>query len=593
MSDPTAPESPFAGQSKVSWAFRRFWRRRVRPTWRELQAPLVLLAAIAVVVFGTIGYSHSSREDFDGWEAFFKSFQLFGFAGGDVNSDDPLSLNFAKILGPLLVGYAAIRGLLVLSREQLRLLGFRIFRRNHVVVAGLGDVGFRLADVLNQRGARVIAIDRDLSAASVEGCRERGISVLAGDATDPDTLHAACVDRAAHLLVAPGADAATIDIVAAASGIAPGRAGRPLHILAHIEGRVLWRAMQARALSVGRSGGPKVELFNLYEAAGRLLLDEHAPFDAAHGRSGPRVLIVSDQPLGEILVVNVARLWRNARSRDRSRIQIDFAARDAEQACRGMTARYPALDRVADLEPWPLEIGAAELRSDRAAGASSVYVALGDEADGLATALMIAGARRSPPGVVLVTNDELLGAATVAEERATGAVEVFGILSRTLTPEFLDTGLTELLARSMHESYLRDQFALGKTPDDLPNLVPWDELPKDAKQANRDFATDIAAKLREVKRVAVPTALVDLDRDGARFEPDEIERLAELEHERWVRDKQAAGFAYGPERDDDARVHPSLRPYAELPEPEKDKDRTAIRDLPRMLADAGFAIERL
>ena len=83
-----------------------------------------------------------------------------------------------------MVGVAAIRGLLVLSREQLRLIGFRLFRRGHIVIVGLGDVGFRSRD-LNELGARVIAIDRDATKPSIEGCRERGISVLVGDATDP------------------------------------------------------------------------------------------------------------------------------------------------------------------------------------------------------------------------------------------------------------------------------------------------------------------------------------------------------------------------------------------------------------------------
>jgi hypothetical protein len=161
VSGQTARDPLFSDRATITWRVRRFWRGDLRPRWRELRGPLVLLAAIGVLILGTIGYSQSSEGDYNWWEAFFKSFQLFAFAGGDVSSNDPLSLNVARVLAPLLVGYAAIRGLVALSREQLRLLGFRLLRRNHVVVAGLGDVGFRLADVLNERGARVIAVDRD------------------------------------------------------------------------------------------------------------------------------------------------------------------------------------------------------------------------------------------------------------------------------------------------------------------------------------------------------------------------------------------------------------------------------------------------
>ena len=125
------------------------------------------------------------EEGYDGWESLFKSFQLYGFAGGEFDSDDSRALNVARVLGPLIVGVAAIRGLLVLSREQLRLIGFRLFRHGHIVIVGLGDVGFTLAAEPQRAGRRVIAIDRDAAKPSIAGCKERGISVLVGDATDP------------------------------------------------------------------------------------------------------------------------------------------------------------------------------------------------------------------------------------------------------------------------------------------------------------------------------------------------------------------------------------------------------------------------
>jgi hypothetical protein len=574
---------------------RRFWRTHARPVWRDVRGPLALAAAILAVVLGTIGFSQDDAYDYDWWEAFFKSFQLFGLAGGDVNSESPVTLNIARVLAPLLVGYAAIRGLVALSREQLRLLGFRLFRRNHAVVAGLGDVGFRLADVVNDLGGRVIGIDFDPANPAFEGARERGISALAGDATDPDTLRAACVDRAAYLIVAPGADSVTIDVLAATERITAGRTGAPLRVLAHVEGRSLWSAMRARYLSQERDRRLDLEFFNLYESAGRLILSDHPPFAAAgvEGRSAPRALVVSDQPIGEILVLNIARTWRSRRASSRDRIRIGFAGSDAETACEQMLARHAALDRYCDLEPWTVEPDSPAIRGDRrATEASSIYVALGDEAAGLASALLLARVGAAAGEVVLVTNDERLGAASVAAKGAsTGKVSVFGILSKTLTRAFLNSGLTESIAKAMHASYVRDQLGKGETRETLPNLVPWEELPEEARQANRDFAADIPLKLAAVGRVVVPRALVDPDQ-ATTFNEAEINQLAELEHERWVRDKTAAGWTHGPKRDDDARVHPDLVDWDELSEADKDKDRTAVRDLPRMLAEAGFAIER-
>lgn len=558
---------------------------------------MVLVAALAVVVLGTIGFTRPSGGGYAWWEAMFKSVQLFGFAGGDLDGSEPLSLNIARVLGPLMVGYAAVRGLLALSRDQLRLLGFRLFRRNHVVVAGLGDVGFRLAAELNELGARVIGIDLDPTGPSIEGCRERGISVVFGDATDPDVLHAACVDRAAHLVVAPGLDAVSIDVIAAAGVVTGARTGGPLRILAHIEDRVLWTAMQARALSHRRGAQTAVELFNLYEAAGRLLVSDHFPFRADEIDSGrtPQVLIVSDEPIGEILVVNVARIWRIVRPGARSRVRVDFAGPGSAAASERLIARYPALEDLCELEPWEVDLGSPALRDDdRVRDASATYVALGDEAAGAAAALLLAGASRHARDVVLVINDQRLGAAQLAagDERI-GRIATFGILSRTLTPDFLTGGLTEVMARAMHDSYVSDQLAKGETAETLPHLRPWAQLDEEIKDANRDFAASIPAKMAAVGRIVVPVGLAEIENGAGFFDADEVELLAVAEHERWAQQKLLSGWRYGPKRDDIAKLHPSLVPYKQLSESEKDKDRVAVRELPEMLAQAGFAIERV
>jgi hypothetical protein len=588
--------TPFEPESKLRWRLRRFWRRSVRPLWRDLRGPVVLALAVAVIVLGTIGLTQPNGGDLSWWEAMFKSIQLYGFAAGDVSSDAPLSLNVARILGPLIVGYAAVRGLLVLSREQVRLLGFRFLRRNHVIVAGLGDVGFRLAAALNDAGARVVAIERDLSNLSIEGCRERGIGVMVGDATDPDVLRAVRIDRAEHLVVAPGVDGVAIDVIASAARVVDGQRSEPLRVFAHIEDRALWQAMEAWTLTDSSDLDIRVQLFNLYEAAVRLLLDEHAPFtdEDAEGRRGPSVLVLGDESIAEILIVNIARLWRNARVFERARLELTLAGPDAVATCEELLARYPQLDWICRLAAWPIDLHSPTLHeSDYVNDAGAVYVAFRDEAEGLAAALQLARASLPADTITLTINDERLGAARLATD-GTGAtrIGVFGILSRTLIPDVLLDGLNETLAGSMHTSYRRNQLARGADPSS-PSLAPWSELDEDLRDSNRAFAYGIPDKMRAINCIVVPTTLVELQDAAAIFTPDELETLARQEHERWMRDRIADGWSYGEARDDARRLHPSLVPYDELPEDEREKDRDAIRDLPRMLAEAGFEIHRL
>jgi hypothetical protein len=71
-----------------------------------------------------------------------------------------------------------------------------------------------------------------------------------------------------------------------------------------------------------------------------------------------------------------------------------------------------------------------------------------------------------------------------------------------------------------------------------------------------------------------------------------LEMLAQLEHRRWMAEKQLAGYVYGEERDEDLMTHPDLVPWEMLSEPVREKDRDAIRQLPDMLALQGLQIVR-
>lgn len=44
------------------------------------------------------------------------------------------------------------------------------------------------------------------------------------------------------------------------------------------------------------------------------------------------------------------------------------------------------------------------------------------------------------------------------------------------------------------------------------------------------------------------------------------------QHDRWLEDKRAAGWVYGPNKDAIAKTHPCMVPYEELPAYQKAKD---------------------
>ena len=71
-----------------------------------------------------------------------------------------------------------------------------------------------------------------------------------------------------------------------------------------------------------------------------------------------------------------------------------------------------------------------------------------------------------------------------------------------------------------------------------------------------------------------------------------LEPMAEAEHNGWMAHRAQTGWTWGDARDDAAKRHPSMLPYARLSETEKNKDRNNVRHFPDFAARAGFRIVR-
>lgn len=162
----------------------------------------------------------------------------------------------------------------------------------------------------------------------------------------------------------------------------------------------------------------------------------------------------------------------------------------------------------------------------------------------------------------------------------------------------LEGDLLERLAEAAHDVFcdgLRDLgYQLGpQTNSELKmhdSLKPYQDLREDEKEANRDNVRDIANKLAAVGYVMMPARS---NEPPFEFPGDDLDCLAEMEHERWVRDKEKHGWKWGEKTDKDKKIHESLEPWEDLSEEERDKDREMIRGIPKILAKAGYAIVKI
>lgn len=153
----------------------------------------------------------------------------------------------------------------------------------------------------------------------------------------------------------------------------------------------------------------------------------------------------------------------------------------------------------------------------------------------------------------------------------------------------IDDELIEQLARAVHENYLREQLSDGETIGSRPSMREWDELNEDFREANRAQARAIAEKVAAVGATVVPAAQAPED---FAFTEEEIEALSREEYDRWAAQRSAAGWVYGPARDNVRKTHPGLGGWDGLSQVERDKDRDAVRNIPNVLSRVGLAATR-
>lgn len=152
---------------------------------------------------------------------------------------------------------------------------------------------------------------------------------------------------------------------------------------------------------------------------------------------------------------------------------------------------------------------------------------------------------------------------------------------------------TEKIAPNIH-AYYRE---LGKNEGWLKKEMDKDykKLDNETKESNKAAAKRIA-KLLALVGLKITAKVVKGDPSEEQINQlleQNIELLAEEEHNGWMKHQYAEGWQYAAKRDDDKKLHNCLIPYRELTEKDKGKDRNSVRSFLAILKKAGLFISRI
>ena len=166
-------------------------------------------------------------------------------------------------------------------------------------------------------------------------------------------------------------------------------------------------------------------------------------------------------------------------------------------------------------------------------------------------------------------------------------IDIGAFVNQMDAPLGLSADLIESMAIEIHNRwYAKENLKLK--PGEVPKATfkEWKESEKDTKDSNRAQAMDYLRKLNALGY----TINRQLNPPLHPFTSDEIEILAEMEHNRWNEEKITLGWTYGKVRNDTLKIHDNLLPWHLLPDGIKKYDRDAVGEIPDVLKGLGFEV---
>ena len=151
--------------------------------------------------------------------------------------------------------------------------------------------------------------------------------------------------------------------------------------------------------------------------------------------------------------------------------------------------------------------------------------------------------------------------------------------------------LIHRIAVAIHEDYCKKRKLEGQTAASNPNLVPFEQLSVDIREANIDSARTIPRKLK-LLGIELRQTHSGIQPEVLELTTDEIENLSKWEHARWNWQKILQGWSHGPVKDETAKTHPYLLHWNQLPDNIKEYDRENVRLIPEFINEAGFSAIR-
>ena len=589
----------------------RFWERKAFTLVRRAAMqpwagwnPAILMA-VGAVVLGYIGFC-KVHPDAHWLDILYLDLQLFVLESGYIQAGTPWELQVARLLAPGVPVFTAGKAVFAIFRGKLRILYSR-YRAGHVVVCGLGRKGMRLVEDFVLLGLPVVALELEQNRDEIRQAEERGAVVVRGDATDKELLRRTGVHRARYLFATCGDDSSNVEIAIRAYELVREMktpVDKMVRCLAHLVDLRLCAFFRRHKIVTDTSDSIDVSVFNAYENSVRILLRD-MPLDRAAIRCADdaqivHLIIVGFGLMGQSLAVQAAKVAHFANGRAMRLSVIDLQAIKLKRIFLGQYRFFERTCDIAFLEQDVFELEAltqiVSWCSDEVA-LTTVAVCFDDDSSALSCALRILPrvSHLDVPVCIRMSGNTGLASLLDADHSEVAwarHAHPFGMISQSCSADLLLGEQLDQLAKAIHGDFVEEAVSKGRRPDVAtePSLLPWNQLPAEYRESNRQAADHIEVKLRAIGCRAMTQG------DGepiAVFTNDEILMLARMEHARWCAERYLAGWSHGPgPKNSERKTNPTLTSWEGLDEQTREYNYQAICSIPRLLGLVGLGVYR-
>jgi Trk K+ transport system NAD-binding subunit len=274
--------------SELLWA--GLSRRLGRVIWKTLgevdMSVKVATAVLLTVIFGSALVFNLAFDNETIPDALYRTISLMA-TGSDMHGSELPHGGWQKVFvsGVRLVGLAltaAFTAILTNYLVRAHLGGVLEARRipegGHIVVCGLGNVGFRVVEELLKQGENVVVIERQRDNAFVATARRQGVPVIVGDATVREVLRQAHAGTARAVVAATSKELLNLEIALLVRELNPKQRVVLLMVDPQLAQTIRQAAEIRLAVSVPALAGPAFvaallgdRVRNVFPVAGKLL----------------------------------------------------------------------------------------------------------------------------------------------------------------------------------------------------------------------------------------------------------------------------------------------------------------------------------